>query len=94
MGHGLPWGEAQRRMAAVKRELYRAPALDDQVVAAVEELLSGLSGRLGAGLSLAEAQAELSAGSTFRRLCERLEGLGWDDLHLAVLMALAPSAAR
>ena len=88
LGQGRGWEPHHRLLVRIQRELFRAPARDDASVArAVEELVTALGQTVTSGEPLISARRRLADSETFERVCKRLEELGWDDLHLALLEA-------
>lgn len=88
IGHGLPWGPAQTLIATVRRELLRRGEDPDRTAAqAVEDILAGVGRRAAAGEPLGRIRSQIAESPTFSRAVQRLETLGWDDLHLALLEA-------
>jgi serine/threonine protein kinase/class 3 adenylate cyclase len=86
IGHGQPWPRHYGPIVEVQRELARrADRFDEDTEDAVFELLARLDGELAAGQPFDEARAAIARSDEFARLTQRLERIGADELHLAML---------
>ncbi len=93
IGHGEPWPRHYGPIVEVQRELARrADRFDEDTEDAVFELLARLDGELAVGVSFEDARTTIARSAAYARLTERLERLGADELHLA-LLELFPAAA-
>jgi serine/threonine protein kinase len=102
IGHDVPWLRHYGPMIEVQRELARltegvdpatsssGPGVDEDTEDAVFELLARLDGELGLGRSFEDARVGVASSPAFARLCARLERLGADELHLALLDLFPP----
>lgn len=87
LGHGLPWPAHYTLHTTLQRELLRATRAPPDVARAVADMLSTLGRELAAGRPLTAARAHLGDQPAFQELCQRLDALSLDDLHLALLEA-------
>jgi len=87
IGHEQPWGPHYSLVLMVQREMYRTHHPEPEVERAVMDLLSELGRHVAAGRALEDVRAKLGDSPTFARLCERLDALELDDVHLALLEA-------
>jgi hypothetical protein len=90
VGHDRPWPPHYGILAHVRRalaRLRRAGHEDRAVSQEVSALLAELTRRGEERDDLAAARQALAASSAFEELTRRLEHLGWDELHLALLDA-------
>jgi serine/threonine protein kinase/class 3 adenylate cyclase len=86
IGHGQPWPGYYGRLIEVQRELLRGAARgDEDTEDAVYELLSRFDAHIGAGESVDVARRLIASTAAFAELSRRLERVGWDELHLALL---------
>jgi serine/threonine protein kinase len=86
VGHEQPWPAHFDALVDVQRIVFRSTeSRDEDCDAATFELLRGLDVALAAGESLELARARLGKSEAFRELAARLEQLGRDELHLALL---------
>jgi class 3 adenylate cyclase len=86
IGNGEPWPRHYGPIVDVQRELARrADRFDEDTEDAVFELLARLDGELAVGHSFEDARIGIARSAGFARLTERLERLGADELHLAML---------
>jgi len=86
IGHGEPWPRHYGPVVEVQRELARrADRFDEDTEDAVFELLARLDGALAVGDPFEDARALLGQTPAFHRLTARLERVGADELHLALL---------
>jgi len=95
IGHGEPWPRHYGPVIEVQRELARrADRFDEDTEDAVFELLARLDGELAVGQPFDDARTAIARSPRFTRLTERLERLGADELHLALLELFPVDPAR
>src|SRR5690606_19601580 len=95
IGHGEPWPRHYGPIIEVQRELARrADRFDEDTEDAVFELLARLDGELAVGQPFDDARTAIARSPRFTRLTERLERLGADELHLALLELFPVDPAR
>ena len=86
VGHGEPWSRHLGPTLEVQRELFRGAVRDD--LETEHEVLLALS-RLDRLVSMGEpfdhARHQIAASAALGRLTARLERIGWDELHVALL---------
>jgi serine/threonine protein kinase/class 3 adenylate cyclase len=86
IGHGEPWPSHYGRVIEVQRELWRGAARgDEDTEDAVYGLLNRFHTHVAAGEDIDAARRLIAATSAFRELTIRLERIGWDELHVALL---------
>jgi serine/threonine protein kinase/class 3 adenylate cyclase len=91
IGHGEPWPRHYGPIVEVQRELARrADRFDEDTEDAVYELLAQLDGELAVGQPFEDARKAIARSAEFLRLTERLERLGADELHIALLELFPP----
>jgi serine/threonine protein kinase/class 3 adenylate cyclase len=95
IGHGEPWPRHYGPIVEVQRELARrADRFDEDTEDAVYELLARLDGELAIGQPFEDARKAIARSPAFVRLTARLERLGADELHLALLELFSPDPER
>ena len=95
IGHGEPWPRHYGPIVEVQRELARrADRFDEDTEDAVFELLARLDGELAIGQPFEDARKAIARSAAFVRLTARLERLGADELHLALLELFSPDPER
>ncbi len=87
VGHEQPWRPHYSLVFAVQRQMLRSEQTDPSVEASVLELLASLGRQVSSGRSLEEARADLGDSPRYLKLCEKLDALQLDDIHLALLEA-------
>lgn len=87
IGHERPWDPHHDLLFRVQREMLRTPHPSPEVEDLVLDMLGELGRGIAAGRTLDEVRAELGDRPSFARLCQRLEALELDDLHLTLLEA-------
>ncbi len=86
IGQDKVWRNHDSLMVKIQRELFLATKGDDRGIGRpVRELLEELDRRVGQGERFELVCAEIAGRHAFKGLCEELERLRWDDLHLALL---------
>jgi serine/threonine protein kinase/class 3 adenylate cyclase len=86
IGHQQPWPSYYGRMIEVQRELQRGASREDEDSEdAVFEILAGFDAHVAAGESVEVARRLIASTRGFAELTVRLEHVGWDELHLALL---------
>ena len=86
VGHARSWPQHFDHLVDIQRVLFRSiEPSDDDSEAAVFELLTLLEGELAAGEGFDVARRKVAGSEVFGWLTSRLEQLGRDELHLALL---------
>ncbi|MCX4245075.1 serine/threonine-protein kinase [Paraliomyxa miuraensis] len=86
VGHEQPWPAHFDALVEIQRAIFRSPeSRDEDCDAATFELLRTLDTALASGESFETTRTRLRDGDAFRELVARLEQLGRDELHLALL---------
>lgn len=95
VGQDLVWNDHDALVVMIQRELFRAVKGDDRgMTRPIRELLEELDTRVQSGEMLSRICAEIADRSSFKALCDELERLRWDDLHLALLSAFVSESAQ
>ncbi len=86
VGHGEPWARHRGPTLEVQRELFRGAVRDDlETEHEVLLALSRLERLVAMGEPFEHARRQIATSAAIGRLTARLERIGWDELHVAVL---------
>ncbi len=86
VGHEEPWPQHVGSIVDVQRELFRLEEqLDEDCQEAVFDLIAQLDGLMASGQSYEAARKRVGGSVGLVRVLGRLERLGCDELHLALL---------
>ncbi|MEO1234469.1 MAG: protein kinase, partial [Myxococcota bacterium] len=96
VGHSRPWSPLSAALTNIQRELVRAEngaGGPRGVSHSLRVILEDVARRVHAGEPMGRVLSETATSANYEALLQRLESIGWDELHLALLEVFSTETA-